>query len=155
MRACWSNCLFRSDISKWLGKTKVWAMYETLKARTQARKIKVIIPVTFSFSVCGGGALFAMQMNQDAFLQPTAALFFCFYFPCQFSMHGRTHRSTNAQQVLSGCQHTKLRNMITKRHNTASVLIVQALQRNHAVPTKLPTTLTQAAQINYQSKAQI
>jgi hypothetical protein len=31
--------------------------------------------------------------------------------------------------LLSGCQHTKMRNMIIKRHNTASVLIVQALQK--------------------------
>ena len=54
--------------------------------------------------------------------------------------------------ILSGCQHTKMRNMIIKRHNTASVLIVQALQRDHAEPIKLPTP-TQAAQINYQSKA--
>jgi len=34
-----------------------------------------------------------------------------------------------ALHILSGCQHTKLRNMIIKRHNTASVLIVQALQK--------------------------
>jgi hypothetical protein len=34
---------------------------------------------------------------------------------------------------------------IIERHNVASVLIVQALQRDHAVPTKLPT-LTWAAQ---------
>ena len=46
----------------------------------------------------------------------------------------------------------KMRNMIIKHHNMASMLIVQALQRDHAVPTKLPT-LTKAAQINYQSKA--
>jgi len=31
--------------------------------------------------------------------------------------------------ILSGCQHTKMRNTIIKRHNTASVLIVQALQK--------------------------
>ena len=35
----------------------------------------------------------------------------------------------NAIHILSGCQHTKKRHMITKRHNTASVLIVQALQK--------------------------
>ena len=29
-----------------------------------------------------------------------------------------------ALHILSGCQHTKMRNMIIKRHNTASVLIV-------------------------------
>ena len=58
----------------------------------------------------------------------------------------------SALHILSGCQHTKMRNMIIKRHNTASVLIVQALQRDHAEPIKLPTP-TQAAQINYQSKA--
>ena len=45
----------------------------------------------------------------------------------------------SALHILSGCQHTKMRNMIIKRHNTASVLIVQALQRDHAEPTKLPT----------------
>jgi hypothetical protein len=38
-------------------------------------------------------------------------------------------RTDNALHILSGCQHTKLRNMIIKRHNTASVLIVQALQK--------------------------
>jgi len=36
----------------------------------------------------------------------------------------------SALHILSGCQHTKMRNMIIKRHNTASVLIiVQALQK--------------------------
>jgi len=33
----------------------------------------------------------------------------------------------SALHILSGCQHTKMRNI--KRHNTASVLIVQALQK--------------------------
>ena len=45
----------------------------------------------------------------------------------------------SALHILSGCQHTKMRNMIIKRHNIACVLIVQVLQRDHAVPTKLPT----------------
>jgi hypothetical protein len=35
----------------------------------------------------------------------------------------------SALYILSGCQGTKLRNMIIKRHNTANVLIVQALQK--------------------------
>ena len=35
----------------------------------------------------------------------------------------------SALHILSGCQHTKMRNMIIKRHNTASVLIVQPLQK--------------------------
>jgi hypothetical protein len=35
----------------------------------------------------------------------------------------------SARYILSGCQHTKMRNMIIQRHNTASVLIVQALQK--------------------------
>ena len=36
----------------------------------------------------------------------------------------------SALHILSGCQHTKMRNMIIKRHNNmASVLIVQALQK--------------------------
>ena len=35
----------------------------------------------------------------------------------------------SALHILSGCQHTKMRNMSIKRHNTASVLIVQALQK--------------------------
>ena len=35
----------------------------------------------------------------------------------------------SALHILSGCQHTKMRNMIIKRHNMASVLIVQALQK--------------------------
>ena len=35
----------------------------------------------------------------------------------------------SALHILSGCQHTKIRNMIITRHNTASVLIVQALQK--------------------------
>jgi len=35
----------------------------------------------------------------------------------------------SALHILSGCQHTKMRNMIIKRHNTASVLISQALQK--------------------------
>jgi len=36
----------------------------------------------------------------------------------------------SALHILSGCQHTKIRNMIIiKRHNTASVLIVQVLQK--------------------------
>ena len=52
------------------------------------------------------------------------------------------HESTDsALHILSGCQHTKMRNMIIKRHNTASMLIVQTLQRDHAVPTKLPTLM--------------
>ena len=33
-----------------------------------------------------------------------------------------------ALHILSGCQHTKMRNMTIKRHNTASMLIVQALK---------------------------
>ena len=38
----------------------------------------------------------------------------------------------SALHILSGCQHTnKMRNMIIKRHSMASVLIVQALQRDH------------------------
>jgi hypothetical protein len=37
--------------------------------------------------------------------------------------------SDSALYVLSGCQHTKMRNMIIKRHNTAIVLFVQALQK--------------------------
>ena len=45
----------------------------------------------------------------------------------------------SALHILSGCQHTKMRNMIIERHITACVLIVQALQRDHAEPTKLPT----------------
>ena len=35
----------------------------------------------------------------------------------------------SALHILSGCQHAKIRNMIIKRHNMASVLIVQALQK--------------------------
>ena len=35
----------------------------------------------------------------------------------------------SALHILSGCQHTKMRNMIIKRHNMASVLIVQALKK--------------------------
>jgi len=35
----------------------------------------------------------------------------------------------SALHILSGCQHTEMRNMIIKRHNTAFVLIVQALQK--------------------------
>jgi len=35
----------------------------------------------------------------------------------------------SALHILSGCQHTKMRNVIIKRHNMASVLIVQALQK--------------------------
>jgi hypothetical protein len=36
----------------------------------------------------------------------------------------------SALHILSGCQHTKMRNMIIKRHNNmASVMIVQALQK--------------------------
>jgi len=35
----------------------------------------------------------------------------------------------SALHILSGCQHTKTRNMNLKRHNTASVLIAQALQK--------------------------
>jgi hypothetical protein len=35
----------------------------------------------------------------------------------------------SALHILSGCQHTKMRNIIIKRHNTASVLIFQALQK--------------------------
>jgi len=35
----------------------------------------------------------------------------------------------SALHVLSGCQHTKTRNVIIKRRNTASVLVVQALQK--------------------------
>ena len=35
----------------------------------------------------------------------------------------------SALHILSGCQNTKMRNMIIKRHNMASVLIVQALQK--------------------------
>jgi len=35
----------------------------------------------------------------------------------------------SALHILWGCQHTKMRNTIIKRHNTASVLIVQALQK--------------------------
>jgi len=35
----------------------------------------------------------------------------------------------SALHILSNCQHTNMRNMIIKRHNTASVLIVQALQK--------------------------
>jgi len=35
----------------------------------------------------------------------------------------------SALHILSGCQHNKVRNMIIKRHNMASVLIVQALQK--------------------------
>ena len=31
--------------------------------------------------------------------------------------------------MLSGSQHAKMRDMIIKRHNTASMLIVQALQK--------------------------
>jgi hypothetical protein len=42
----------------------------------------------------------------------------------------------SALHTLSGCQHTKMRNMIISRHNTASVL---NLQRDHAEPMKLPT----------------
>ena len=34
-----------------------------------------------------------------------------------------------ADNTLADCQHTKMRNMILKRHNMASVLIVQALQK--------------------------
>ena len=45
----------------------------------------------------------------------------------------------SALHILSGCQHTKMRNMIIKRHNTASVRTVQALQKDHAEPMKLPT----------------
>jgi hypothetical protein len=45
----------------------------------------------------------------------------------------------SALHILSGCQHTKMRNLIIKRLSTVSVLIVQALQGDHAVPTKLPT----------------
>jgi len=43
----------------------------------------------------------------------------CPIFPC----------TDSALHLLPGCQHTKIRNMIIKRHNTASVLIVQALQK--------------------------
>jgi len=40
------------------------------------------------------------------------------------------HESTDsALHILSGCQHTKMRNMIIKRHNMESVLIVQALKK--------------------------
>jgi len=35
----------------------------------------------------------------------------------------------NAFHILSGCQHTKMRNTMLKHHNMASVLIVQALQK--------------------------
>jgi hypothetical protein len=35
----------------------------------------------------------------------------------------------SALHILSGYQHTKMRNMIIKRHNMASVLIVQALRK--------------------------
>ena len=35
----------------------------------------------------------------------------------------------SALHILSGCQHTKMRNMIIKRHNMASVLSVQALKK--------------------------
>ena len=37
----------------------------------------------------------------------------------------------SALHILSGCQHTIMRNMITERHNMASRLIVQALSRGH------------------------
>ena len=35
----------------------------------------------------------------------------------------------SALHTLSGCQHTKMRNMIIKRHYMASALIFQALQK--------------------------
>ena len=37
--------------------------------------------------------------------------------------------TNSALNILSGCHHTKMRNMVIKRHITASVLIVQALQK--------------------------
>jgi hypothetical protein len=43
----------------------------------------------------------------------------CPIYPC----------TDSALHILSDCQHTKMRNMIIKRHNMASVLIVQALQK--------------------------
>ena len=35
----------------------------------------------------------------------------------------------SALPIISGCQHTKMRSMIIKRHYMASVLIVQAIQK--------------------------
>jgi short-subunit dehydrogenase involved in D-alanine esterification of teichoic acids len=35
----------------------------------------------------------------------------------------------SALHILSGCQHTQMKNAIIKRHNMASVLIVQTLQK--------------------------
>ena len=45
----------------------------------------------------------------------------------------------SALHILPGCQHTKMRDVIIKRHNMASVLIAKPHKRDHAEPTKLPT----------------
>jgi len=45
-----------------------------------------------------------------------------------------------ALHILSGCQHTKMRNMIIKRHIKASVLIVQALQKGSCVANQIAYT---------------
>ena len=41
------------------------------------------------------------------------------------------HEDDSALHILSGCQNTIMRNMITERHNVASRLILQALSRGH------------------------
>jgi len=46
----------------------------------------------------------------------------------------------SALHELSGYQHTKMKNMIIKRHNKASVLIVQALQKGPCVANQIAYT---------------
>ena len=46
----------------------------------------------------------------------------------------------SALHILSGCQHTQMRNMILKRHIMASVLIVQALLKGPCVANQIAYT---------------
>ena len=56
----------------------------------------------------------------------------------------------SALHILSGCQHTKMRNMIIKRRNTASVLIVQALQKGPCGANQIAYTVGSADKLSEQ-----